>query len=433
MVGSASHKNRVLVAVVALVLLGACSDEGGSAGSSSVDDGGADRVGIDAGDAAPERILRPPADAPPPPPPPTYEDPEPAPTWEPGFLSEDVGWQQSRAPLCNPFTGRPRGVDIWADGRGVFVVEDIRNVRDLGPGSVRYPSGTAVHFNEGSGWETWYEARRRGGVGGASELTGIPNGSVWMLGGACPLRRLDGPGDSRCVYTKGRPDKVHMTGDREGWIVRDGAEATLIKLRDGEVVASHGTPDGSRIVDLGADDRGVVVLTSSGVYERTGTGLESLSDLPPIPEDQGVSATWVGSRDDIWLGTDASEAEGMPFLLHYDGTEWNTIRIASTDALETGFTIGHLWSDGEKTYFATAGYSLRTIFGRWTPSGGTEFLLVEFEEGDVGLAASSNKIVSMDGNTARGEIYLAFDSSYRGKECGPAMMVWFDGEAFHRF
>lgn len=329
-------------------------------------------------------------------------EPPPPPPWEPPFeLAGEVGWRDSSEPLCNPYAGKLRGLDLWADGEGVYVLANVYNEDfDEGP---PYPSGTALNVNDGTGWEAWYSAPAEPGSGGERRVKTAPDGTAWLWEGACPLRRVDGVDNTACAYSGPlQPGQVHMIDGSSGYLLAsegfaffDSGEATVVGTleRAGPAVA------------LWADAEGFLYLTQSNLYQ--GSTTTPVHAVDGVPEGDH-SALWVNRRDDVWIST----AEGA--LLHYDGISWS--RVATEIPGE------HLWAASDAVYFAGG-----RRFGRWTAAGGVEILL-DFSDDRYSY------IADMHGNAEADEVYLLIDDfEYEEYACGRAFTVWYDGEVFRRF
>lgn len=345
---------------------------------------------------------------------PEVVEPPPPPEWDPPFELGEPGWRESTDPFCSPYAGRLRfeGVDIWADHRGVFVLETIENWGT--PFELPYRSGTTLQFNDGSGWASWLDMPREPGSGGGYRMNGTPAGPVWLWPGACPLRRVDGPDESRCVYAEDASiQDVHMLGETSGWLLLWDRVVWLDE--DGPEDVGRFDSD-ERLRGIWGDADGATVVTDRAVYRaRRDAEMAVLREAEPEAE---LTALWARDAGDYWVGTESGT------LLRFEGGEWTT-------AANVGGYVSELWSDGSSLYFVSSYDEDGRIgiegqrFGRWTETGGVEVLL-DYE----GLV----RIGAMAGDADSGEVYLAFvDGELVEYACGPAVVVWFDGEEFHRF
>ena len=151
---------RVALVLVSLLFAGCSSSagiDGGSGGDAALDSGPDAWPSLDAGplsDVGPVDAAGPVPPAPPP--------------WDPPFaINPVVGWRSGAELLCSPFAGEPngKGAAIFADDRGVFVLESIFN--NAFAGAPAFPDGTSVHFNDGTGWTLWLSIPNEAGTGGA--------------------------------------------------------------------------------------------------------------------------------------------------------------------------------------------------------------------------------------------------------------------------
>lgn len=334
-------------------------------------------------------------------------EPPPPPAWDPPFDLGEPGWRDSTEPLCSPYAGRPLhlGLDIWADRRGVFVLETIHNSGTFG-GHFPYPDGTTLQLNDGSGWRSWLDLPAEPGTGGAVGLKGTPRGPVWLWPGACTLRRVAGPDDTSCVYVDDRNiADVHMLTATSGWILLGDSLHWLDEAGTEEVAALDSDDHPASV--WGETERAIVQARAAIYRVARDTGTTVLRRAEP---GEDFTALWAESASRFWVATETGR------LLRFDGGEWTA--VASVDA----YTF-ELWSDGSSLYFAAS-----SLFGRWTEETGVEVFL------DYPGTESTVGIVAMTGEAERGDVYLAFlDGDFVEYACGPAMIVWFDGERFHRF
>ncbi len=328
-----------------------------------------------------------------------------APPWAPSFPIAGTGWRDSSEPLCSPYAGRfwGRGIDVWADERGVFaIVSNYNSSFRLDP---PYEDGTSVQLNDGSGWAALHEEPAEPGSGGASRLTGVADGPVFAWPGACPLRRIGVGAEASCLYAE-RTDLVDasMVTEASGWLLV-GRELHWLDSSGSVRVAN--LDDSSDSVAVMGDSDGAIAVTGGSVYSVTRLG--ELHVLTTAGDEDRFTALWAESTSAFWVGTFTGQ------ILQYDG---GTFTSRDTD---TSGPVIDLWYDGATLYFATP-----REFGRLSEA--TSEVLLETALSD------STVLASIHGQASTGEVYLGFnDLELQRYACGAGILVWFDGSRFHRF
>lgn len=333
--------------------------------------------------------------------------PHPPPPWDPPIpLDPEVGWRESTEPLCSPFAGEAvaRGVDLFADDRGVFVLAAIDN--DPFSGGPTWDDGLTVQHNDGTGWEIWHELAGEPGSAGAHHLSGVPGGPLFLWPGGCPIQRIEGAGSASCAYDESAVGAAFFASESLAYLAVDSPPA-FVRL-EGEARTTIAALDPSwdhRAIWGDAED--FVALLSDGVLRAQGGG--ELARVPGAPAAE-YTAMFALSADDLWLGT--ADAR----LVHFDGGSWETIETGLSES------IAGLWSDGSVVYFATW-----RGFGRYDAEGGVDVVFeYDPDEGPV--------VGSITGHAGRGEVYLGLvEPRFDRYECGPVMLIVYDGERLRRF
>lgn len=326
--------------------------------------------------------------------------PDPPTEWAPPFPVEGPA-----EGFCAAFPGRAASADVWAHGARAHVVVD--TINDT-PG---WPSGSALHVHDGERWDLWRRQEHPPDASGDSSVVGFDSLAVWLWGGDCWLRRMEGPREESCVSSPygsiGPVLDLHMVEERRGWALtrrRDDYEnAGVIGFDREEFFGSDALRTEREPLAVWGDRAGWFALVPSALFANLG-------GPPPGPRDDvpsGPYATlWATSRDDLWVSTEAGE------LLHFDGVSWE--RRASV-----GVSPAHLWSRSEERLYFGAARS----FGVWTAEGGVERL--------ASWALPELTLEAMDGDGSA--VYLLLtDRRHSTEECGDVFVVAYDGEAFRR-
>lgn len=340
--------------------------------------------------------------------PPIPRDPPP---WNPPFaLEPDVGWRSSTDPVCSPYAGAPNnhGAGVFADGRGVFVLESIFN--NSFAGDPPFPDGVSLHFNDGTGWTTWLSLPAEPGTGGADRMTGVSNGPLFLWSGGCPLLRVDAASSSSCAFDASSLSGAFFTSVTDGYLVAGSPPSVLhVNATDSTTIGSLAEADS--VTGLWADASRVLIALSDRIISSPPTG--PLGPLVGVPSTTGQYSAILGDAADVWIGT-----FGPPTLVHFDGAVWETIDtgLAATDG------VSGMWTDGTTLYFITP-----TTFASYTHGGGVH-VLAAFPAGYLG------SFVGIAGNATRGEVYVtALDIAFETYACGPTMVVVYDGTHLRRF
>jgi len=339
------------------------------------------------------------------------------PAWNPSYLDlGSPGWQTSTTPLCNLDTGAVDGFQIWADASGVYLWARVSNDPLTGGPAGDRPSGSALHFNDGTGWtEAFWSPPDTGDpstlFGAITDLVADSTGSAYLGGFLCGLGKWDGDLVS-CALSEFVSDLSVTDGGAvfalDGFSVHEwdgGAWTTPLMFPD---TAGAGMPaklwtDGTNTVVAGAHQ---YVATAS-----PGDGIVDLSLSAPAGT---YTAVWASSLTDIWLGN----SDGQ--LVHYDGLSWTPIATGVNTACGFGGIL-EIWGDGTDVYFVAP-----TAFGRWT-MGGVE-LLVDLSCDDGAAFAD------LSPSPGGAEIFLSLlDYSYVDYECGTVFAIYWDGMQFHQF
>jgi hypothetical protein len=339
-----------------------------------------------------------------------YPDPPPAPAWIPDGIDLDdtVGWRESTTPACSPYAGNPSPeapVDIVAGESGVFLLVSIDN--DTFGGFSPFRDGVSVLHNDGTGWVTWFASPREPGSEGPRGLS-PPSGNVlWAVDSpACPLLALDGSGTPRCLFEEERVfSAAEEEGGAGGWLL---VQDSLVRL----------DADGSRRVVLEFEvlEQPIEVLREGNqIYALTSHSLYSGPVDGPIERVvAAVASDHVGmaveSRGAVWV------ASNNRITRHVDGVPGVTAEFPEG-------APSRLWHDGSVLYYVQL-----QDFGRVQADGGVEVLAT------VGGESGSHRFDDVTGDRSTGEVYLALlDFRFTEYECGPAMVIWFDGTRFRRF
>ena len=284
----------------------------------------------------------------------------------------------------------------------MFALAAIEN--DVFSGGPPWDDGLTVQHNDGTGWEIWHELPNEPGSGGAHRLSGVAGGPLFLWPGGCPIQRIDGRGAVSCAYDESAVSAAFFVSERLAYVALDSPRA-LARLEDGartDLAAIDPTWD---IRAIWGNEHDLLVLLSDGVLRAEGG---EMTRIPGAPAAEYVAMFATGA-DDVWLGT----WDGR--LVHFDGASWSVIDTV----LEGGIT--GLWGDGATVYFATA-----RGFGRYDAGRGVEIV---FEH-----AAAGPIIGSITGHAGRGEVYLGLaEPSFDRYECGPVMLIVYDGERLRRF
>lgn len=340
-----------------------------------------------------------------------------SPAWDPPFdLDPEVGWRESTEPLCSPVVGRVSAARVWADSRGVFVLGAIEN-NPFDPTTPDGPGGTAVLFNDGTGWRTWIDELTRVSPEIYGGIEGVPGGPLLVYGQACAVVAVEGPGRRSCFY----PGDVSLGG---GAVVHASPERTwalhpsgIASASDGEWRAVTGLaqpvdPLGIRL-SIWGDEHRFFVLGSTELEEGTVTDGVTTHHFDDV-EHPAFTAFWVRAPTDIWLGTEQGD------LVHFDGASTESVAGLGAEPIVS------FWGTDTDLYFIT-----RSAVGR-VRDGAAEALL---QHDRAGLPIGEHlELADISGDASRGEVYLALvDARHEAYECGATFVLWYDGTDFRRF
>lgn len=391
----ASRGTRPAFALAACITAVGCGDNSiGDGGVSGVDSGRRAPVDAELLDSGPR----------------VYPDPPPAPTWMPdGIELEDgVGWRESTAPACSAYAGIPSAdapVRLVAGEAGVFLLLSVHN--DTFGGFSPFRDGASVLHNDGSGWVTWLASPREPGSEPPRGLAAPVGDALWAVDStACPLLALDGASTPRCLFDEERVHSAAMAEDGvTGWLLL-GEELRRLEADGSTRVVQALEPPEQPIEVVREGDR-VYALTTHSLYEGQVDGSFSRvlsaggqTYLGMATEPGG--AVWVASSDGITRYVEgvaevtAEFPEGAPIRLWHDGDALYYIRV---------YELGRVHADGRIEVIATVGGERR-----------------------------DHRFEDIAGDRETGEVYLALlDVRFTEYECGPAMVIWFDGTRFRRF
>lgn len=339
-----------------------------------------------------------------------FPDPPPAPAWTPeGIeLDEMAGWRESTTPACSPYAGIPSldaPVRLVAGEAGLFLLLSVDN--DTFGGFSPFRDGVSVLHNDGTGWVTWLASPREPGSEFPRGLA-VPSGDVvWAVDSpACPLLALDGVSTPRCLFAEERVHSAAMAEDGAGgWLL---LQEELVRLdADGSRRTEHALEVWEYPIEVVREGDRVYALTARSLYAGPVDGTisqvlyaETATYLAMATEPGG--AVWIATSGGVTryvdgvAGIAADFPEGAPSRLWHDGDVLYYL---------TAYDFGQVHADGRKEVIATVGG----------------------ERGD-------HRFEDLTGDRETGEVYLALlDFRFTEYECGPAMVIWFDGTRFRRF
>lgn len=108
---------------------------------------------------------------------------------------------------------------------------------------------------------------------------------------------------------------------------------------------------------------------------RDGTGWHPVDAPAPAGRTSTLEAVAAFAPDDVWAagGTGPADDPARPFLLHWDGTRWQSADLpAGTGGVLHALAAaddGTLWAAGEQPADATPGFTLRRRAGVWSHAG----------------------------------------------------------------
>lgn len=388
----ALHVALFLTASITTMACGADSVTDGGGADADLDSGGRPPVDAELLDSGPR----------------VYPDPPPAPTWMPDGieLEEMVGWRESTAPACSAYAGIPSAdapVRLVAGEAGVFLLLSVDN--DTFGGFSPFRDGASVLHNDGTGWVTWFASPREPGSEPPRGLAAPVGDALWAVDStACPLLALDGASTPRCLFDEERVHSAAMAEDGvTGWLLL-GEELRRLEA-DGSTRVVQALEVPEQPIEVVREGDRVYALTTHSLYEGQVDGsfsrvLSAGTYLGMATEPGG--AVWVASSDGITryvegvAGVTAEFPEGAPNRLWHDGDALYYMRP---------WELGRVHADGRIEVIATVGGERR-----------------------------DHRFEDIAGDRETGEVYLALlDFRFTEYECGPAMVIWFDGTHFRRF
>jgi hypothetical protein len=299
-------------------------------------------------------------------------------------------WRRSVTPFCQKRPELVDRLDVWSDGRGVFVLV-----------GAAYAEHT-IYFNDGNGWNPYFHTQQERGL---AALTGFQMGPLVEYGtSGCAIQFLE-DGTRRC---SGAPSSAQHVFTVDLGLAYSVYEDRLLHY-DGLLWRQLGgplVPTGiARARAVWADRNSVFVVGDAGLLSLSTDGVMKPIPRPNAPAVNYVSA-WGFAASDLWAGgTDGQ-------LAHYDGTRWSTAARASGDCS----TILGMWGDSGTLYYHT-----RNAVG--VHSGGHTLELMSWPCG------GPVTVESLWGTSAS-EVFTAMHNADAStSECAGSLM-WFDGKSF---
>jgi hypothetical protein len=328
------------------------------------------------------------------------------------------GWKASTTPICFDWGGYNNDVSIWADSTGIYALQvvdcDIPIQAGGGNSSLCTKFGderrATLQHNDGTGWRTLALLPY------VNLLGGFPGGRrVVVSGGGCPAAFVDFSGKLDCPPRKPLEQSAIATSSFSGF-TGVGTSAGFhyvppaVDLYDAGAWSTFGRISGETFGAFATKDLVVAVGLSEYAAVRV-RGEGTFTELPDVPTGDYLAA-WASSRENIWM------LNGGGQLVHYTGGGWEEFPTSSIP--EPGSSV---WGDELGNVY----YKTERTLGRWTVQQG-EQVLINFMDDAV-----RRRITGFAPVTST-EIFVAItDDSLAGYRCGGSILLWFDGNVFHRF
>lgn len=354
---------------------------------------------------------------------------EPA-AWKVPFTgSGPDGWRDSPSALC-PGMDTVITTHVWGDGRGVYALAAGQSTSLDALGALEDDAGVAsgdaagaigprtrVFHNQGTGWAL------RADLNGASmqaALSGIDR-TLFVYGGpgenrsACSLGVVSGNEfDCKLVDTTiGGVVVVNASGSTGAPVAYALDGVSKLRVYDGTSWKLHPQALPRSATAIWADEHEVVAVGPEGNVQRLRGDTWTVENVGNIAR---LTAVWGRSGQDLFVGTFGGA------LLHFDGSRWSEIAQLGGVTCSARIPIEHIWGAGSHVWVHTSSQLSRwdgsalTTFGNWTCSS----------------LMALDRINNVWG-TAEDDVFIAVSGSAVQGPCGPAFMVHYDGELFHRF
>ena len=369
---------------------------------------------------------------------------------------DDGTWGVHTSPLCTGVT-QVQSTGIWSDARGVYLLvtglgatsdpssaerDPMNGDQDapIGGGGGGFAGaggvgggqssdagvpingcdgsgcqGHAIYFNDGeNGWQRKYSLEDKGPVGGFA-LAGLPNGSLFEYGGQqeftslpiCGLRRVDPDHPWTCERTGRAPTSLFGVSSSLAYA---SIGASLVRF-DGTAWTAHGPSAPTDIGTLWADENQVTALGFQSEVSTLRGGSWTSETSAPF-----AYRMWGNAANDLWF-VDTSN-----HLVHFDGSETTGIADLGPDGCGHWRNVTGIWGSGDSVYIYSPsslqrwdGTTLETL-GDWACT---------FNDGSI--------IVQRVWGNGPDEVFVAMSDFTRSiRRCGETIVVYFDGDEFHR-
>jgi hypothetical protein len=346
-------------------------------------------------------------------------------TWTVPFTGAGSdGWRKSTTALC-PGMESLLTTYIWGHDDSVYALTggnallvDVRlPVSDDDAGVARSDDTfgaltlrTRVFRNDGTGWTL------RADLNGASSPAGLT-----AIGDA--LYVYGGPGEDRRACSLGAIRGDVFDCQLRDHVIRDVAVVSptlayaldggsTLRVFDGAKWSVHADAIPREATALWADDEQVVAVGPAGNVMRLRDGAWQLENVGGTAR---LTAVWGASDGQLWVGTFGGA------LWRFDGSAWQEVAQLGGVTCSNRLPIEHIWGVGAHVWVNSPAQLARwdgtalTTFGNWSCS-----------------SVSSNRITNVWGK-AENDVFISVAGLDVQPPCGPAFLVHYDGELFHRF
>jgi len=373
---------------------------------------------------------------------------------------DDGTWGVHTSPLCTGVT-QVQSTSLWSDARGIYLlVTGLGATQDQpaaerpmngdqdppagGAGGVGAFGGTggiggfgggqssdagvsvggcdgsgcpghAIYFNDGvNGWQRPYTLQDNTTLFDLT-LRGLPNGSLFEYGGqqeftglpTCTLRRVDSEHAWTCERSGREPSAFFAVSSALAYA---SIGADLVRF-DGSAWAAYGPSAPGDIAQAWASEDQITALSFQGEVSSLRGDTWTRDASAPFAQRM-----WGNAANDLWFVDTGNQ------LIHFDGATSTLIADLGQDLCGNWRNVLGIWGSGDSVFIYTA-----SSIQRWN---GTALETLA----DWSCTFNDGAIVIQDvwGNGPN-EVFLAVNDFTRSfGTCGETLVVYFDGNQFHR-
>lgn len=339
--------------------------------------------------------------------------------WTPPLTNNGTpGWRESEEPWEADVCEHLHTLDLWSYEGGVFVLQDYVYV-DQPDECDTYER---LSFNDGTGWQDYYDRCSMGMSWEVSAIMGFPDGQLMGVGGGGspgPVVWIDEDGTE--VSANLDAQKLFIVNETLAYAI-DQEKAYRFDGIGWEPVPAFFPYD---VYGIWADATDLFGVGINGtIISYSGSSQEwVVHDSGTI---ESLSTVWGFGGSDVWVGSAESDQ-----LLHYDGVEW-TPQQWPVHPPGSHTQIEGMWGQDGVLFFHTNTQLVRWDGSQFTDLSTWPCVEEEIPSGEV-VCTNGLVIMAIWGNSPT-EVFIGFaDASVWPFNCRELHLFWFDGTDYHWF